>query len=592
MRERSGQDALLDRTNLDARITFVSASFLLAYAFSALLDRVGAPERFVGAAPPYFTIVALAALGFVLHSMRVSLYYTAGRAVPACYAGFANAAIVIALILPFAARLAGRSWGFGVVGGAFLGLAGAAFYLGPLLRKTSVFSISGLLAARFPGLVPRLGLISAVALSSALVALAGGQIAVEALVELTGASRIFAAFIVGAACLLITGPGGLAGVVWAAAASAGVAVLGFGWPLAALIWRGDLPSGLFSGGEGWRQAADLLGAWRVMPAPMGLSAEVGATIAVALGVASLAPALAPAVTTASAAGARRAGFAAFAWTIVFALLVAAIVATSALGLARLSGDQPPERLPESVYSASARGLVSICGAHVRDPSAARRACAAQGLAPGGTLRAADVRPVNGGYLLGALPATAELGAAASGLLASALIALGLTLATSGLQACATAVGHEALYRMRGEIDLTSRRLAVNRLTLVAVSALGYLLSAANLSNPGALIAVGLAISAACVAPAVALAFWPRAGDREALVAICGGIMGLALALAAAEEATRVEVFALAGLAGATLGLAMGAVSGFSARDGRDESAAFVNRMLHGDGQILEPDKGA
>ena len=86
MSDRSTEQAALERANLDARIAFVAASFLLAYAFAALLDRVGAPERFVGAAPPYFTILGLATLGFLLHSMRASVYYTAGRGLPAAYA--------------------------------------------------------------------------------------------------------------------------------------------------------------------------------------------------------------------------------------------------------------------------------------------------------------------------------------------------------------------------------------------------------------------------------------------------------------------------------------------------------------------------
>ncbi|MEF3366942.1 sodium:solute symporter, partial [Methylocystis sp. 9N] len=215
MSERSSEQAIVERAALDARIAFVAASFLLAYAFAALLDRVGAPERFVGAAPAYFTILGLATLGFLLHSMQVSVYYAAGRALPAAYAGFANAAIVIALLLPFTARLAGWSFGFGAVSGVFIGLAVAVLYLGPLLRKTGVFSISELLSARFSHGAPRLGLIGAVAVASALLAVAGGLIAVEALVDLTGANRIFAALLVGAAGLVIAGPGGLSGVTWA-----------------------------------------------------------------------------------------------------------------------------------------------------------------------------------------------------------------------------------------------------------------------------------------------------------------------------------------------------------------------------------------
>ena len=104
MRERSGDFALFNRAVLDSRIAFVTASFLLAFAFAALLDRIGAPERFVGASPPWFTLIALAALGFLLHSMRVSFYYAGGRAIPSAYAGFANAAVAIALLLPFARR--------------------------------------------------------------------------------------------------------------------------------------------------------------------------------------------------------------------------------------------------------------------------------------------------------------------------------------------------------------------------------------------------------------------------------------------------------------------------------------------------------
>lgn len=591
MTDRAGEQAMLERANLDARIAFVAASFLLAYAFTALLDRVGAPERFVGAAPAYFTVLGLATLGFLLHSMRVSVYYTASRAMPAAYAGFANAAIVIAMMLPFAARLAGRSWGLGTISGVFIGLAVGGFYLGPLLRKTGVFSISELLCARFPSAATRLGLIGAVALSSALLAVAGGLIAVEALVELTGANRVFAALLVGAASLVIAGPGGLSGVIWAAAAAAGVATLGFGWPIAALGLHGDLPEGLFFGGSGWREAASLLEAWRVTPAPMTFDVEIGATAAAALGVATLAPILAPAVTTADTTRARRAGYAAFFWTIVFALLAAAAIAASTLSLARATSGQPPERLPEAVYRASGRGLISICGYYARGPSEAQRACAAQGVAPGAPLDAKDVRPIDGDYLLGALPQAADLGAAASGLLASAMVALGLALAAAGLQACATAFGHDALYRLRGEIDLTSRRLAINRLTLVAVSTLGYVASVTGLVTPGVLIAAALAVSAACVAPALGLAFWARAGDREAMAALCGGAIGLLSALLAAQ-AHRIEVYALAALAGATLGLALGLMSGFSSGAEKPAARAFINRLLHGDAQMLQPDKGA
>jgi cation/acetate symporter len=591
MRERPGEAALFDRATLDARIAFVSASFLLAYGFAALLDRVGAPERFVGAAPPWFTIIALAALGFLLHSMRASFYYAAGRAVPAEYAGFANAAVAVALLLPFATRLAGHSWGIGVVCGAFLGLAGAALFIGPLLRQTGAFSISGLLAARFPGVAPRFGLIAAVALSSGLLAVGGGQMATEALVELTGAGRAFAAFTVAAAGLVIAAPGGLGGVIWAAAAAAGVALLGFGWPIAVLGFRGELPVGLF-GGAGWPEAAEILSEWRLMPAPMGLAVEIGATVATALGMAALAPILAPAVTTQDSRAARVSGVATLVWSLVFALLIAAAIAASALSFAASVKGQTAERLPNAIYAASSRGLVDVCGAKVRTPSQAQRACAAKKIAPGEPLRATDVHPVDGEYLLGALPGAADLGAAASGLLASGIVALGLALSAMGLQACAAAVGHDALYRLRGEVDLTSRRLAITRLALVAVATASYVASVTRIVAPGGVIALALAISAACVAPSLALAFWNRAGNRESLLALAVGAGGLVLALLAAEPARRVEIYALAALAGAAAGLAAGVVSGLAARGEKPEAEAFIARALRGDGEIVAPDKGA
>ncbi len=376
MREPSGEAVLFDRANLDSRIALVSASFLLAYGFAALLDRVGAPERFVGAAPPWFTLVALSALGFLLHSMRVSFYYAAGRAVPAAYAGFANAALVIALLLPFATRLSARTWSLGVVSGVFIGFAGAALYLGPLLRRTGAFSISGLLAARFPHAAPRFGLIAAIAFISGLLAVAGMQLAIDALVDLTGAGRHIAAFAVAAAALTIAGPGGLGGAIWAAAAASGVALVGLGWPIVALGYRGELPVGLF-GGPGWAEAAALLSDWRLMPPAMGLDVQLGATVAIALGVAALAPILAPSVTTESAERARAAGFATLGWSLIFATLVAAAIAASAISLAASVAGQTAERLPVPVYAASSRGLLSVCGATVRTPSEAQRACAAQ-----------------------------------------------------------------------------------------------------------------------------------------------------------------------------------------------------------------------
>ena len=141
--------------------------------------------------------------------MRVSYYYAAGRSVPAEYAGFALAMLCAGLMLPFAPQFAARSWGIGLAGGMFAGVALAGCVLGPMLRKTGAFSLSGVLATRFPSLPPRLGVIALACVSSELVALAGQQMAVDVLSGMWGGGRGFAAACVALAVLAIAGPGGL-----------------------------------------------------------------------------------------------------------------------------------------------------------------------------------------------------------------------------------------------------------------------------------------------------------------------------------------------------------------------------------------------
>ena len=586
MSQRSNEAALFDRATLDARIVFVSAVFLLAFAFMALLDRVGAPVRFVGAATPWFTIVALATLGFLLHSTRVSAYYTADRCVPGAYAGFAGASLMIALSLPFSARLAGHSWMIGVIPGVLIGMATATLYLGPILRKTGAYSISGLFVARFKNQKIRQALIAAVAIPSALLAMAGNLIAVEALADLTGASRPFSAFAIGAASLFIAGPGGLSGVIWASAAAGGVALLGFGWPIAALEFQGRLPVGLLGGGSGWSEAAQLLTNWQIMPPTLRFGVEFSVTVAVALGVAALAPLLAPAVTTANVATARRSGVAAMLWSGVFILLISSVMASAAITFAISSKGRPSEQLSAAVYAASAKGLIMICNDYVDGPLQAQKACLDQEIKPGSPLKPQNVRPVDSSFLIGVLPELTGLGAAASGLLAAAVVGLGLSLAAMGLQACGAALGHDALYHLRGDVDLSSRRLATTRLVLIVVSALAYVISVLNIFAAGELVAMALAISAACVAPSLILIFWSRAGSQEALIALIGGVVGLLTTLFLAEARRRIDIYALTGLAGATLGLAAAVVSGVNSTKRDPDAEAFVKNIHEDEDHVV------
>jgi cation/acetate symporter len=583
----SDDASLREREKLDGRIAFVAAAFALAYGFVALLDRVGAPLALVEAVAPYFTIFAFAALGALLHSMRVSTYYAAGRAVPFEYAGFALAALVAGLILPFAAQFSGRSWLFGVAGGVFTGVAAIGFYLGPLLRKTGAVSFSELLAARFPSVATRVGVIALACAASALIALAGEQSAVDVLAGVLGGGRGLSAAVVGCAVLLIAGPGGLLGTIWTAAAAGAVAVVGFGWPALMLALRDAPPFGGAADAQG--EAAARLEDWGALSTNPG--AGVIVMLAVTLGIATLAPLLAPAIATQTPGRARLAGCAAFGWTFVFAFLIAVGLAGATLSLARQGVGQSPAHLPDAVYAASAHGLVTICGARAPDPASARRACAGKSGSTGAPLRASDFR-VNGALFLAELPGLEQMGAAASGLLASAQIALALALAAAGLQAFGTALGHEAIYRFRGNVDLTSRRLITTRLALLTVAAAGAAASASGRFDARALIAFALALSAAAMAPVAALAPWSRADDRDALYALLGGLLGMMVVILIAGNPRDGDVLAGAALAGALFGFAAGVASALSRPAGSAHGRAFVARLTRGDGAVMEPEKGA
>ena len=583
----SDDASLRQREKLDGRIAFVAAAFALAYGFIALLDRVGAPLGLVEAFAPYFTILAFAVLGALLHSMRVSTYYAAGRAVPFEYAGFALAALVAGLILPFAAQFSGRSWLFGVAGGVFTGVAAIGFYLGPILRKTGAVSFSELLAARFPSVATRVGVIALACAASALIALAGEQSAVDVLAGVLGGGRGLSAAVVGCAVLLIAGPGGLLGTIWTAAAAGAVAVVGFGWPALTLALRDAPPFG--GAADAQSAAAARLEDWGALSTNHG--AGVIVMLAVTLGIATLAPLLAPAIVTQTPGRARLAGCAAFGWTFVFAFLIAVGLAGATLSLARQGVGQSPAHLPDAVYAASAHGLVTICGARAPDPASARRACAGKSGSTGAPLRASDFR-VNGALFLAELPGLEQMGAAASGLLASAQIALALALAAAGLQAFGTALGHEAIYRFRGNVDLTSRRLITTRLALLTVAAAGAAASASGRFDARALIAFALALSAAAMAPVAALAPWSRADDRDALYALLGGLLGMTVVILIAGNPRDGDVLAGAALAGALFGFAAGVASALSRPAGSAHGRAFVARLTRGDGAVMEPEKGA
>ena len=593
MKKPLTDEDLLERAAIDGRVAFATAAFALAAGLVALLERVGVPEPFVAALGPIAALAGLAIVGLLLRSMRISRFYAGGRAVPAVYAGLASASLAAGLFMPFVLPVAGGTSLTGLIVGFGAGLVVAALVVGPLLRKTGAFSLPDLLAARFPKLALRLGVVIVIAAVAVLISLAGYEAAVRTLVLASGAQRGMASLLIGLVLMMIVVPGGLAGVVWSASGATGILLAGLGLPLAVLLAHGDkVPLPIVGDGDLWEHAKTLIISWHAAGASAPMHMSVLLIGAIAIGVAVLAPLLSPAITCRDAGSARRAGFVALVWSLVIAAGVVATMAIAALALAAGLVGQRPEGLASFIYIASGKGLVTICGQMVADPDAARAACAA---VPGfgGLLRAQDIA-ANGDYLILGLPQLRQFGVAFSGLVEAGAVAVALVVAAAGIEALGTALGHDAFYRVRDTRALTSRRLAVTRaIMLVAIAAIGVLLTFRSIDPPAA-IGLALALSAAAIAPLLILSLWPRASSADALIALLAGLAGAEAVIVAGGSATP-SIDRLA--ASAVIACVLATLAGFTVsllrrNDPVTQGGAFVQGVLHGESDVLRPDKGA
>ncbi len=582
---------LTERAAIDGRVVFATAAFAIATALVALLDRVGAPPRLVAILGPAVALVGLASVGFLLRTMRVSRFYSAGRSVPAAYAGFAFASLAAGLVTPFLPPVAGGPSFRVLLGGFAGGLALAALAGGPLLRKTGAFSIPDLIAGRFPNLALRLGVVAVIAGVGFLIGVAGFAGAVAGLSRATGLGVGASLWLGGIVLFFIVAPGGVAGLVWAAAGAAGMTMAGLALPLLVLYTRGvGLPLPAFGDVAAWSASLSRMAEWNLRAGDIQPTGW-GAILAVVLGVGALAPLLTPAMATRDTSAARGAGAAGLFWCLIFAGLAAATLALSTLALDAATVGARPEALPAPVIEASRAGLIEICGGHPATPAAARAACAARS-GFSGALSGADV-VANGRFLLLGLPALRGLGEALAGLAASGVIALALVLAAAGFQTCATALGHDAFYRVREATAMTSRRLAVTRAILaVAIIAAGLLL-AGRQPDPRALVGLAIVLCVATVTPLLALSVWPRAEGVDAAAALLAG-----LASAEAMIWWRGGLESLDGVGAAAItACVVSMLTGFAASflhpaDPMSLGGAFAHGLLRGRGDLINPDKGA
>ncbi|MEI2735880.1 MAG: hypothetical protein V9G24_14470 [Rhodoblastus sp.] len=321
MHRPATEEEARERDAIDGRVTFAIAAFVAAGGLIVLLDRVGVSERFIAAIGPTMALLALALIGILLRTMRISGFYAASRAAPPVYAGFATAAIATALVTPFTPPVSDLYSGAGVFVGFAFGLACAAFVTGPYLRRTGAFSISDLVGARFDNMALRLGAALLVGVSALLAAMAGFETAVSALSTIAGLSRSAAAVVVAMVLAVATVPGGFSGVLWAAVAAAGVTVAGFALPLLFVTLAGQpLPLPVIGDAEAWRKATSLISFWQ---GDSGQPVSFWLSLGMALGMAASAPLITPFITVRDRAAALRAGVGASLWSAALAAIVAA-----------------------------------------------------------------------------------------------------------------------------------------------------------------------------------------------------------------------------------------------------------------------------
>ena len=579
-----------ERASIDGRAAFASAFLVLGCALIILLDRIGVPEGLVAALGPMLALVSLAVLGALLHSMRVSRFYAAGRRVPAIYAGFAAATWIAALASAYLVALPEGVSLLDFAVGVFAGAALAGLGVRPLVRKAGAFSLPDLIGARFRGTVLRIAVALLVAVITLALAHAGVEIAVRALNLWSGFSRPLAAALAGIVLVFMVTPGGFAGAIWGAIAAGAIFVAAFCLPLIVLAVTGNrLPFPLIGDEALWAAGTAHLAGWHLLG---GATERFDLWLAVALAVclAVLVPVVAPAFAAPDRRSARRAGIVSLLWLCLFGGLVVVTMAASSVALVQDAVGQKPDRLSPALYAAAKSGAFSICGAAAQTPIALRQTCAAK---PDfkDTLRESDLAPRRD-FLFANLPLLAGLGSAFSGLVAAALTALGLALASLGFHAFATALGHDAFHRVRDAEALTSRRLAITRLLLIAAIIGSTAWASTTAIDPRSLIAAALILSVASVAPLIALILWARAGGIDALVVVVVGLVGTEAALILTGGAMMPAHLAAAALTGGALALAAGIGSSLLRRGDRELGTDYVRAMLHGRTEMPNLDRGA
>ena len=551
-----------------------------------VLDRVGTPARLVTGLGLGFGLLIVLLIGVAMRTMRVSRFHAAGRVVPPAYAGLALGGLCLTIILtslPPDLNVEALVQTGVQVGG---GLALAGFILGPILRQSGAFSLNGLLGGRFPGAGFRMAILLLLGAIAALLGLASLQGASRGLLVATGFAPWPGAVLLGLVVLVTTLPGGLAGTIWVNVAAAGCTIGAMVLALGLGYFQNE-PLALPVVGDRALLVAALthLNDFSALPAsPDNFS---WAMLAAIPGYAVLFILSGLFVATANAGAARRSGLIGLFWGSVLALLALAMIAASIIGIDKDLIGNRPNQLPDAAYFASSNGEMRLCGARVDSPPKAALACAAL---PGftGKLQAQDIAP-SALSLISGLALVRNPPAAAAGLINAGLVLLQLALAAAAFQALAGTLAHDGFYRLRDQAALTSRRLAIARACLLAVIASAVIVSLVLTPDPHRLAMAALALAAGLAAPLLALALWPMATTRDAVMALSAGGL-FAFIRGPAALAGYEDFYGTIALV-ALITLATGFAASLLPRKNRQPSR-FFEALRAGGGTLYPPDKGA
>jgi cation/acetate symporter len=307
------------RAKIDGLAAFAGAAFLISIGLVYLLARVGAPDGLVHAMGPFLALAGVALLGALARSSRVPGFFAADRAVPPPYGGLGFAATAAGFVLCLDFPNSSPLPFVGVAGGLCLNVLVVA----PLLRASKASGLADLLATRFPNPLLRLYLAALQVVIGALVAAAGFATAINRIVTLFEPSRSLAAAIAAFMVACIVVPGGLAGLLWGGAVSAGAILIILALPIAGNFVFGAAAPAEASLANVSELVGELLApAWRHSHGSGDPAVHFLFALATGLAIATLPPFMSGAIASPGERSALRAGGLGLAFAIVIALAAA------------------------------------------------------------------------------------------------------------------------------------------------------------------------------------------------------------------------------------------------------------------------------